>query len=56
MALDRLMTVFELHDYYLRNLCYVEGTFMVPYGYTNPVQMRDAYPDRMFHVGEGGFK
>lgn len=46
MALGKLMTVFEIHNHCLSNLCCPEGAFIVPYGHVNPEQMLRAYPDR----------
>jgi len=49
MALNKLMTVFEIHNYYLRNLCCSEDTFFACYGYLTPERMREAYPDRKWY-------
>lgn len=39
------LTVFDIHDSYLRNLCLPEGVFDMFYGYVTADQMRKAYPN-----------
>lgn len=49
MALGKLMTVFEIHDNTLYNMCVPDGYFVVPMGHVTFGRMREAYPDRRWH-------
>ncbi len=44
--IGKLMTVLEIHDNALKNLCCPDGTFYVPYGFVTSKRMAEAYPDR----------
>ena len=49
MALNKLMTVFEIHNHNIMNLCVQRGSFYMSYGYVTLARMREAYPDRPWY-------
>ena len=49
MAIGKLMTVFEIHNHNIMNLCCPEGLFYMSYGYVTFARMREAYPDRPWY-------
>ena len=49
MALNKLMTVFEVHNGDIMQLCTREGYWYVTYGFVTLKRMREAYPDRPYY-------
>ena len=49
MALNELMTVFEIHNNNLHNLCVPDGHVAVYFGYVTLRRLREAYPDRKWY-------
>ena len=49
MSLGELMTVFEIHNGDIMQLCTQPGEFYMSYGFVTLKRLREAYPDRPFY-------